>query len=399
MHFLDTLTALFFSRCSKQLQRASDSKHAWQHALIWLPDRDPPSPDPYPIIDELTPTPILIEVPSSLYQSRLLRQAPIGVRVGWSTLEDPAGLCKILQRIPALHTINTHEIHGRLTFAHWQAILSVPCTQALHSVVLNIGGAGSTVNNQILVLLCALPNMRFLSLSGGAPQGTRWELLQQATNLTSLHLSDCFHDPAVSVIPAVSQLTTIKDLSIYQPCLYGDSFLQFCTSPCGTQLTRLKFEWFHIGKPSFDRLTPIPQTHLTPAMQNLRCLTELNCCEWYDVDLLLPHLASMASLRLLIVHPEVSACSNRWDTTAPSVTALTQLLVAAPSLRCLLLLTPTEIYMKDWRSEMRVLGMSVLVGRYERGAAEMALVATRVRIETPVGFVALEQYKPKPAPV
>ena len=398
MHFLDTPTALFCSRCSKQLQGASHSKFAWQHTLIWLPDRDPP-PDPYPIYDELTPTPVLIDVPPALYQSRLIRLAPIGVRVGWSTLDDAAPLCKILQRIPALHTINTHAIHGRLTLAHWQAILSVPCTQSLHSVVLNIGGAGSIFNNQLLSLLCALPNLRFLSLSSVGPRGTRWEVLQQATKLTSLHLADSFHDPTLSVIPAVSQLTTIKSLSIYQPGLYGDSFLQFCTSPCAMQLTRLKFEWFHLAAPCFDSLVPIPRAHLAPAMQSLRCLTELYCCEWRDVDLLLPHLVPMPSLRLLILHPEVSAYSNGWETTAPSVTPLTQLLVAAPSLRCLLLIKPTEIYEKDWSSEMRVLGMSSLVGRYERGAAEMAPVAARVRIETPVGFVPLEQYRPKPAPV
>lgn len=223
--------------------------------------------------------------------------------------------------------------------------------------------------------ICALPHLEHFSYSGLAVAEARLELLRSVPRLKSVHLADVFCYPSSTVIPLVSELSSLRSLSLAHPLLYGDKFRRFCASPCAMQLTTLRIERLHCAVPVGAL---IPKADWCIALRSLRCLTCLHCCHWFDIDVAMPAFALAPQLLTVIVQPAVDTEQPAGESTAPSVAAIAELLSTAPKLRCVLRLTlEGSLY-------RRAEGVKEMQRRFERGKVTLGRVASRFRVEDPV---------------
>jgi hypothetical protein len=322
MQQMECKELLAFARCNSKLMHVAESPFAWRHATLRL---------------NLAQT----TAAGATAPSRLLRHARTFVHWTSSSFPLPSAAIDALQA----SNLSLHELDAsgcaRIEPLQWARILALPQAQHLRLVRLHqmrIQGEEGVVD--MIRALVALPRLHTLRLMHLADARLWSPLLPSAPALTSLDIGDSFL-PEESVMMDVAKCDELKHLALHSPSLYGERFLAFFTSPSIMRaLESLSLHSFFCGPVPFAGCASVPPVDYAAAFASLRSLHTLTLGRCFGLDLLLPHLAALSSLRQLRIDfsPPPLGMSNHL--ALPSVSVILQLLTASTDLRCTITVLP-----------------------------------------------------------
>ena len=277
----------------------------------------------------------LLKAGSSMFMSRLLLIAPLGIRVDdemlGSGLKD---FCAFLERIPSLHTLELLP-GASLPARTWKRIAAAPCTLQLR--VVQLSETGSIDPETVRMLCTQLVHFHTLDIAPTLSDSKTYASLALAPELTSLRLRD---SRVSNSMPLVQRMDKLLRLTICEPVFLN--FKAMWRSDCFAQLVHLSLECAR-----FDAAPDVPTFALMCGayeasagdhsadfatwMRSMLSLRSLDLSDFAQVDTLLPHLSLAPSL----VHCTIRSgpAFGSWaESSSPSFGPLVQALRAARNL-------------------------------------------------------------------